>query len=114
MSKSLESSVKITVLKTDFDPRLAAEYGVDGIGPCPVFREGQTFFCDYHREPEGMCGEAWKCMQHYVYALYHGAHLPLGQGWMRRPGVAIATCNDGLRPVTFKLERIELPEKDAE
>ena len=24
--------------------------------------------------------------------------------WIRRPGVAICSCNDGLRPVIFKLE----------
>ena len=54
-----------------------------------------------------MCGEAWKCIQHYAYALYHGADTPFGEGWMRKPGVAIATCNDGIRPVTFKLERID-------
>ena len=24
--------------------------------------------------------------------------------WIRQPGVAICSCNDGLRPVIFKLE----------
>ena len=24
--------------------------------------------------------------------------------WIRKPGVAICSCNDGLRPVIFKLE----------
>lgn len=100
--------VKITVLKTGFDTDLAREYGVPGIGPCPAYQQGQTFFCDRHREPEGMCGEAWKCIQHYVYALYHGSDIPCGQDWMREPGIVIATCNDGLRPVTFKIERVEV------
>ena len=27
--------------------------------------------------------------------------------WIRRPGVAICSCNDGLRPVIFKLEATE-------
>lgn len=98
--------VKITVLKKDFDPKLAKKYGVEGIGPCH-FEIGQEFICDRHREPADFCGEAWKCVQHCAYALYHGADLPFGEGWMREPGVVIATCNDGLRPVTFKLERIE-------
>ena len=89
--------------------QLAKEYGVEGIGPCH-YKAGQEFICDRHREPEGMCGEAWKCIQHYAYALYHGADTPFGEGWMRKPGVAIATCNDGIRPVTFKLERIEMEE----
>ena len=27
--------------------------------------------------------------------------------WIRTPGVAICSCNDGLRPVIFKLEATE-------
>ncbi|RLB26553.1 MAG: TIGR04076 family protein, partial [Deltaproteobacteria bacterium] len=27
--------------------------------------------------------------------------------WLKQKGVAIACCTDGLRPVIFKLERIE-------
>lgn len=101
------AKVRITVLKTDFDDKLAREYGVDGMGPCPAFKVGDVIECERHYQPEGFCGEAWKCIQHYVYALYHGAKLPFGKGWMKDVNVAIATCNDGLRPVTFKLERIE-------
>lgn len=29
--------------------------------------------------------------------------------WIRKPGVAICSCNDGLRPVIFKLEATEEP-----
>lgn len=97
--------VKITVIKKYFDPELAQEYGFEGIGPCH-FEVEQAFICDRHREPVGFCGEAWKCVQHYAYALYHGSDLPFGEGWMKKPGVVIATCNDGRRPVTFRLERI--------
>ena len=39
--------VKITVLKTTLDKELAAEYGVEGLGPCPMMREGQVFYADY-------------------------------------------------------------------
>ena len=41
-----------------------------------------------------------------MFALAHGA----GEGlfyfgdWIREKGVAICSCNDGLRPVIFKLE----------
>ena len=75
--------VKLTVLKTTLDKELAAEYGAEGLGPCPMLR--------------------------YVFALAHGA----GEGlfyygdWIRRPGVAVCSCNDGLRPVIFKLEATE-------
>ena len=97
--------VKITVLKTTLDRELAAEYGVEGLSACPMMREGQVFYADYAK-PEGMCDEAWKAVYQYAFALAHGA----GEGlfyygdWIRKPGVAICSCNDGLRPVIFKLE----------
>ena len=57
--------------------------------------------------PAPCCGRA-RCSK-YVFALAHGA----GEGlfyygdWIRRPGVAICSCNDGLRPVILKLEATE-------
>ena len=35
--------VKITVLKTTLDKELAAEYGAEGLGPCPMMKAGQVF-----------------------------------------------------------------------
>ena len=49
--------VKITVLKTTLDEELAAEYGAEGLGPCPMLREGQVFYADYAK-PDGLCDEA--------------------------------------------------------
>ena len=70
--------VKITVLKKGFDDELAKEYGIEG----------------------------WKAIYQYVFALAHGAdkNLFYYNDWIKTPGVAIVCCNDGLRPVTFKLE----------
>ena len=97
--------VKITVLKTTFDKELAEEFGAEGIGPCPMLRAGQVFHADYAK-PEGLCDEAWKAIYQYVFALAHGAERGLFYygDWIRKPGVAICSCNDGLRPVIFKLE----------
>ena len=93
------------MLKTTLDRELAAEYGVDGLGPCPMLREGQAFYADYAK-PEGLCDEAWKASYQYVFALAHGAEKELFYygDWIKTPGVAICSCNDGLRPVIFKLE----------
>lgn len=97
--------VKITVLKTTFDRELASEYGAEGLGACPMLKERQVFYADYAK-PGGFCDEAWKAIYQYAFALAHGA----GKGlfyygdWIRKPGVAICSCNDGLRPVIFKLE----------
>ena len=97
--------VKITVLKTTFDSELAQEYGAEGLKACPMHEAGQVFYADYAK-PAGLCDEAWKAMYQYAFALAHGA----GDGlfyygdWIRKPGVAICSCNDGLRPVIFRLE----------
>lgn len=90
------NKVKITVLKTTLDRELAAEYGAEGFTACPMLKEGQIFYADYAR-PEGFCDEAWKAIYQYAFALAHGA----GTGvfyygdWIRTPGVAICSCNDG-------------------
>lgn len=97
--------VRITVLKTTFDSELALEYGAEGLTACPMLKEGQVFYADYSK-PEGLCDEAWKAIYQYVFALAHGAENGLFYygDWIRTPGVAICSCNDGLRPVIFKLE----------
>lgn len=97
--------VKITVLKTTLDEELAAEYGALGLTACPMLTAGQVFYGDYAK-PEGFCDEAWKAIYQYVFALAHGAGNDVfyHNDWIRKPGVAICSCNDGLRPVIFKLE----------
>ena len=84
---------------------LAEEYGVEGLKACPMMKQGQVFSADYAK-PEGFCDEAWKAIYQYVFALAHGAGGDLFYygDWIRKPGVAIVCCNDGLRPVLFKLE----------
>lgn len=96
---------KITVLKTTFDEELAREYGAKGLGPCPMHTAGQTYSADYAK-PDGFCDEAWKAIYQYVFALSHnaGERLFYYGDWIRTPGVAICSCNDGLRPVIFKIE----------
>lgn len=97
--------VKITILKTTLDTELAAQYGVPGLQACPMMKEGQVFYADYAK-PEGFCDEAWKAIYQYVFALAHGDGKTLFYygDWIRKPNVAICSCNDGLRPVIMKLE----------
>ena len=87
------------------DRELAEEYGVQGLTACPMMQAGQIFYADYAK-PEGFCDEAWKAIYQYVFALSHGMgdELFYYGDWIRKPGVAICSCNDGLRPVIFKLE----------
>lgn len=99
---------KITVLRKTFQEDLAKEYGADNLTTCPMLKEGQVFYADYAK-PEGFCDEAWKAIYQYVFALSHGSGRELFYygDWIKTPGVAICSCNDGLRPVIFKIEVTE-------
>lgn len=99
------NKVKITILKTTLDKELAAQYGAHGLTACPMMKKGQVFYADYAK-PEGFCDEAWKAIYQYVFALAHGCGKELFYygDWIRKPNVAIVSCNDGLRPVIMKLE----------
>lgn len=104
--------VRITILKTTFDSELAREYGAAGLGPCPMMKRGQVFYADYAK-PDGFCDEAWKAIYQYVFALAHGSGKDLFYfgDWIREPGVAIVSFNDGLRPVIMTLDATGIPSK---
>ena len=103
------NKVKITVLKTTLDKELAEEYGVPGLTACHMMQAGQVFYAGYAK-PDGLCDEAWKAIYQYVFALAHGSGNDVFYygDWIRKPGVAICSCNDGLRPVIFKLEATDM------
>ncbi len=102
---------KITVLKTMLNEELAKEYGCKGLGKCPFHKSGDVFYADYAK-PEGLCDEAWKAFYQYVFALSNGCGILFQGDWIDKPGVAICSCNDGIRPVIFKIERMA-EESDA-
>lgn len=61
-----------------------------------------------HCKEEGIpfCSEAWDCISRYIYsALQGGATM---HGWMNDDRGMIACCNGGTRPVSFKIERIDV------
>lgn len=49
--------VKITLLKKTLQEDLAKEYGVEGLGVCPLMEDGAVFYADYGK-PDGFCDEA--------------------------------------------------------
>lgn len=97
---------KIEVLKTTFHKDLADEFGCKSIRKCPMHKVGDIFFGDYAK-PEGLCDEAWKAMYQYVFALAHGSDIFYYGDWIDKEGIAICSCNDGIRPVIFKIERTD-------
>ena len=77
--------VKITVLDTSLREDLVKKYGNPQLKPCGVLKAGRT-------------------MNQYVFALSSGVKKFYGDDWTNRDGIAVVTCNDGFRPVTFLLE----------
>ena len=51
------------------------------------------------------CSEAWDAISRYIYTADSIMH-----GWTKDDKVMIACCNDGTRPVIFKIERIDCKE----
>jgi uncharacterized repeat protein (TIGR04076 family) len=105
------NKVKITVLKTTFDVEIAKAYAVDGLTPFKAFKEGDVFIGGV-KKPNGFCDTAWKCISQYVFALANGAGKDgfFFNDWAREPNTAISCCNDGLRPVIFKIEATDIPD----
>ena len=58
------------------------------------------------------CGEAWDAVSRYVYVALQGGSIM--KGWTNDDRMMIACCNDGTRPVIFKIERIDIPENNEE
>ena len=101
---------KITVLRREIYQDIQEQYLVNPqAGKCPVFEDGQEFIVEkkeYLKLMNGkFCSEAWDCISKYVYAALQGGSI--FSGWTKDEKIMIACCNDGTRPVIFKLERID-------
>lgn len=61
-----------------------------------------------HCGTEGVpfCSEAWDAISRYIYTALQGGSIM--RSWMNDDKVMIACCNDGTRPVIFKIERIDV------
>jgi len=108
--KTMTHKCKITVLRRELFQDLADKYLADpNSGKCPYFQDGQEFMVegdDFFRMMHGkFCSEAWDCISRYVYAALQGGSIM--RGWTNDEKMMITCCNDGTRPVIFKLERID-------
>ena len=119
--EDMRHECRITVLETkcfaDYQEKYLAN---PQSGPCPCFKEGDTFLLRrtpeqddfYHLMNGRFCGEAWDAISRYVYAALQGGSIM--KNWTNDDRMMIACCNDGTRPVIFKIERIDIPETDEE
>lgn len=112
---------KITVLETKCFEEYQEKYLADPkSGPCPFFKAGDEFVLKrtpeqddfYHLMSGKFCGEAWDAISRYVYTALQGGSIM--KSWTNDDRMMIACCNDGTRPVIFKIERIDIPESPEE
>ena len=96
--------VKITVLKKIRTDEIFEEYASEIAEPvCPSVKEGVEYVSKNMNIPEGFCGWAWADIQRDVAHLSLGGDFP----WIKEKGEMVSCCTDGLRPVIFKLERVD-------
>lgn len=100
------TKVKITVVKnidpmTVFGQEMKSPSG-DVIQTCTKHAEGQEFIVENLDKPEDFCGWAWHDVYKDLSVLWFGGEFP----WTDE-GVAFTACTDGMRPVCFKLERLD-------
>ena len=101
------SKLKITVLKKTDTKQILGDNHPDGqaIQACSMFEEGQEFIVGEGGDmPEGFCHWAWDDLYKVITTLMYGGDFP----WMNKAaGTSVSCCTDGLRPVIFKIERIQ-------
>ena len=95
---------RITVIKKAFHQDIIAEYCPERVGKVEswsVFDDGRSFVVDgpVPSMPWVFCPWAWSDI-HKVVALTMMGASPT-------PGTEFTCCSDGLRPVTFRIQRIE-------
>lgn len=80
-------------------------------GACPFYQVGDTTIFEryggedtFWTQAKGAhCAEAWDCISRYIYAALQGGSIM--RGWTSDEHMMIACCNDGTRPVIFRIER---------
>ncbi len=97
--------VRITAIRKADYRDLQALYENPIEHACDVL-EGQSWVSHGGARPDGLCFSAWDSMQWFVQELAAGRGN-FFDGWMRNPYSALISCNDGFRPVSFLLERID-------
>ena len=97
--------VKITAVRKACYPDLMAQYENPLDNACCV-EEGMVWVSMNGERPENFCHSAWDSISPFVRTLASGGGN-FYDGWMKNPYAAMISCNDGFRPVSFYLERVE-------
>jgi len=100
------AKVKITVVKKLNNKEMFGNQPpVESTLPpeCNRLELGQEFISDEGKCPEGFCSWAFADIQRDIAHLRFGGDFP----WIKQKGMMLSSCTDGVRPVIFKLERID-------
>ena len=97
--------VRITAIRCADYRDLQALYENPIEHACDV-REGQEWVSHDGERPEGFCDSARESMRWFVAELAAGRG-DFYDGWMRNQNSAMISCNDGFRPVSFLIERMD-------
>lgn len=103
--------VKITIAKTEYYPDLVEDVDLEiekEFGPCPFFQVGQEFVVEnIDKIPEHFCSWAWADIERDVAMILFGA---TPEPVLKNKHSMYSSCDEGLRPVVFKIERITIDE----
>lgn len=110
----MQHKCKVTVIDKKCFADYQEKYLADPkIGPCPFYNVGDEFIFERYADADTFwrtgngtqCGEAWDCISRYIYTALQGGSIM--RGWTNDERMMIACCNDGTRPVIFKIERLD-------
>lgn len=128
----MQHKVRVIVIKKNLDSELQKEFCADPLsGVCPCYNVGDVFIFERYGDRDDywhcglntlkatkgnpdlvaggpkipFCSEAWDAISRYIYTGLQGGSIM--RGWMERENEMIACCNDGTRPVVFKIERLD-------
>lgn len=97
--------VRITVKRITTHLDLIKEYENPIEHTCDM-REGMIFVSKNGKRPPNFCDSAWDSVKFFVKTLAKGGGN-FYDGWMKNEYSAMISCNDGFRPVSFLIERID-------
>ena len=110
----MQHKCKVTVIDKKLFPDLQKQYLADPkSGECPFYNVGDEFIFTRYGDEDTFwtmgkgtqCAEAWDCISRYIYTALQGGSIM--RNWTNDEHMMIACCNDGTRPVIFRIERID-------
>ena len=110
----MQYKCKLTVIDKKVFPDLQKKYLEDpNSGACPFYEVGAEYIFERYGDEDtfwtqgkgSQCSEAWDCISRYIYTALQGGSIM--RGWTNDEHMMIACCNDGTRPVIFRIERLD-------